>query len=762
MKIKELTSQIIGRRTARLPMIEQKEQELQALQGALDAFDRLKSEIIDPNGMVLDGKYKSIAEKNPEMTLKLHVLSTAECRKRIEQALLECKTVHKRFSRSSINIAVIGKARVGKSEFLKAISNLSNYVIPAFSETDCTGAVSVIENKPGVKLEANLIFKTEAQICSIVQTYLDRILPEEGNRIVIGSMEQIRTLNMMEVNRRKIPGRQENNLVPYLAKFVDHYDEWAPLIQQHSATLYDEREIQKYVAQNNGLPPENPSRKNFFRYLAVDTCHISCTFDYQEVGNITLIDTVGFEDNAIGIEDEMIHVVNDKSDAVVFLLFPLDGAGSGVPTKISDIYGKIETSCRGKQLDNWLFWLINHAPNHPKTPNPRAFCTQALQTLDGNCWAGKVRKIVNVSNQEQVREEFLIPLLNTLTEHLDEIDGLYLQDLQKALRSVRKEYNSFCSAAKKLMDSEISRTASIQPQIYRETTKMSERLRANLRTLARAEKEKRNIPCAVLQNQVRAILKDMSTGRIIPSKDQLVQELSYEDAPVLYTKYCNRIRNQVAQRFAAVDGSLNELVDEVKNNIAKILYSDEGCRLGRILSVSDTGAPYEWLREFEQTVLLEDKYPTLSSAFRNIYQFQFSVKGFLTYEVRACLDLLDPELTDNPKLLGDNDFQTAENINFWLQRNLIDVVDELTDHLTDLFRNPHRAFFAIIKEFSDSVVCSENAPIEWNVLFAENYSVIWAEEYRAIAVAATAFGEWADMLNLLLERNSTVGTLDNV
>ena len=39
--------------------------------------------------------------------------------------------------------------RKGKSKFLQSVSNLGDDVIPTSSSTDCTGAISIIENYDG-------------------------------------------------------------------------------------------------------------------------------------------------------------------------------------------------------------------------------------------------------------------------------------------------------------------------------------------------------------------------------------------------------------------------------------------------------------------------------------------------------------------------------------------------------------------------------------------------------------------------------------
>lgn len=753
MQIERIVEQIIARRNQRLPGIERKKEELYRMLELLDEFEGLKSEIVDTQGNVIDGKFRVMADKNPEMPIKLYVLSSAECKKKIKAALEECDAAANRFGRDSINIAVVGQARIGKSRLLQSISNLSSKVIPDSSDSDCTGAVSVIKNRPGTKLEAHLRFKTEDQIIAAVQGYVDAILSHD-ERIVIRSLNQIRDLDIRAI-REKVPfGAPEAIKIPYLEKYVLGFGDWSPLIREKELVLTNENEIQQYVAQHNGTgESKHGEKKYFYKYLAVDSCEIYCTYDYGEAGKITLIDTVGLNDNARGLIDDVVNVIRDKSDAVIFLLFPLSLAGGGISNDITSIYQKIAESCPQKNLDKWLSWLINYAPNHPTTPNPYKYCEKTMDTLVNRAgWSGEVKRIVDISDQTQVREEFLIPLLNTLMSNLDKIDDLYLEDLKSALSDAQKEFTSFCSAAKKLMSSRLGSASNMHPRMIVETDKMFNKLTAKLKSLADKEKEKRDVSCDVLKNRVIGIIESLKDGSLIPSTKDLREELSCSQPQTVYINCCNKLRTEVTQKFSDVDGSLKELVNTTKNSIANILISDEGCRLGRILNPSNE--PYEWLKTFADTILDEDVYENLFPAFNNVYSFDLSVKGFLTYEVRACLDELDPELTDIPKLLGTTELETVDNIAFWLERKLIDISDELYENLSTLFKKPHRAFFAIIKEFSDKVIYADNVKYEWNRLFMENFTVIWAEDYKKMAIEAASFEEWSELLKKLLEFNS--------
>ena len=315
------------------------------------------------------------------------------------------------------------------------------------------------------------------------------------------------------------------------------------------------------------------------------------------------------------------------------------------------------------------------------------------------------------------------------------------------------------------MSSQAAANANILPQMQKDIALAQRHRTGMLRSLAMAEKELRNEPCDVLYKRVEGILEQMKCGELLPSTDQIMERiLAGEDPGSAYNDCCNMVRNAVAQSFANVDGTLNDLVENVKNQITEILYKDDGCRLGRIVANADTQKPYTWMNDFTDTILDAETYPNLRTAFQNVYSFDFSVRGFLTYEVRACMDVLDPQITDGPSRLisEEGDMGTVENIRYWLDRNLREVAEELEDRLDDLFSKPHRAFFAIIKEFSDKVDFTENVADEWFRLYAENYPIVWPGTYQGMAVANSAFAAWNDMLENLLDCNSRCAALQQL
>lgn len=760
MQINEFVDEILKKRNAKVPVIQRKRKEISEMLKALDGFDDLKSQVIDPDGNILNGNYGYILQKDPGIAIKLAALCTDECREKAALALQECDKVERRFSRDRIHISVVGQARIGKSQLLQSITDLDSRVIPTSDLTDCTGAVSIIENDPAMAsgdVRATVTFKTEKQIVEIVQRYLDTMIEDPSKRLYIHSLRQISQLNLDDIERRMPEYSAAGDKIKHLRKYIEEYDKWSGLVNNAPITLSCPSDIQTFVAQHNG---EKNNRIYFYKYLAVDSCNIRCRFNYAEAGKITLLDSVGLGDTAIGIEADMLKLVKNESDAVIFLHKPLDGAGSGVPEKIENMYKMIQKNCFGLDFNNWLFWIVN---SHKGKSDD--YCQDALQTLMASKWAGSIKKIIDISDKKQLREEFLLPMLAHLQEHLNDIDDLYTADLRTALDNARKSFNSFCASAKKVMSSQAAANANILPQMKKDIALAQRHRTGMLRSLAMAEKELRNEPCDVLYKRVEGILEQMKCGELLPSTERIMERiLAGEDPGSVYNDCCNMVRNAVAQSFANVDGTLNELVENVKNQIAEILYKDDGCRLGRIVANADTQMPYTWMNDFTDTILDAETYPNLRTAFQNVYSFDFSVRGFLTYEVRACMDILDPQITDGPSRLisKEGDTGTVENIRYWLDRNLREVAEELEDRLDELFSKPHRAFFAIIKEFSDKVDFTENVADEWFRLYAENYPIVWPGTYQGMAVANSTFAAWNDMMETLLDCNSRCAVLQQL
>lgn len=137
---------------------------------------------------------------------------------------------------------------------------------------------------------------------------------------------------------------------------------------------------------------------------------------------------------------EYLTRVISKNDATIFMLYPLPHEGDGITREIADAYYVISEKCKNKNLDKQIAWLINYAPEHPRVQNTTYGCEFVLSTLEEYMWKGEMKKIIDVSNQKQVNEEFFIPFIEKLSTDLVEIDEQYLRSVSEAISSVKNGY----------------------------------------------------------------------------------------------------------------------------------------------------------------------------------------------------------------------------------------------------------------------------------------------------------------------------------
>lgn len=765
MEIRDQIEEIIAKRRKQLPSIEEKLNTLSDIDAQMSQMETVRNQMIQPDGtVILESKFAPMLQKNPDMVWGLQALDFIPARSALKKAREALMAYQARCTRETVNISVVGKARGGKSELLKAISGLSNQVIPAFDSTDCTGAPSVIHNIPGCGLRAKLTFKSSGEMLKVVQTYLERMIKDIRLRPALHHMEDIRRLDLDVVAAGIPEGAAEGILFEYLQKIVDHYDEWSPYADMADITLTDENEIITFVAQNNGVSEQDgQKREDYYKYLVVDTCEITCTFPQEDVGSISLIDTVGLGDHTEGILDSMLETVRDRSDAVIFLHMPRDGSGGGLPTDVVKIYESIRDKCTDVALEQWLFYFINHVDKPAKHYAVNTdYCNGALKRITGSKWLGAQNaKIVNVTDAEAVRNEFLLPLLEKLMANLDDIDEVYRKPAVDAMQMLRDEYSALCGRAEKVLRSDIRANASLAPLVHKLTEQSMTNLRAALFKAQRTWREKRNQPCVVLDSSAKGIFQRMTQtnfqGAYLPTQKAIMDELETGIIPnLLYTQYANAIRNQISKDFLNVDLELQNVIIQMKNEMAQALY--ETCGLSVLCPVPEEDRPsFEWFYDFTESVLGDD-YPNIRLAIRTLADFEFSVKGFLTYEVRNCLDDLDMSFGDVPPLVNAKNGsleRTRNSIYSNLHRTLCHIASVLEDVLKDLCIKPNRAMFAEIADFCDRLYYAEESEMEWRNFYANQSSLLWSEELRQQQTVGIMFQDWLELVESLRQYNKS-------
>lgn len=763
MKISEQINQIIEARHRHLPGIDSKLKKLSDIEEVLQQLDYMKSQMISQDGEIIQGgKYASLMAQNPDMAWNLQATDTGSTHKALMNARVVLEDCRHRFARESISVSVIGEARRGKSALLKSISGLDDLVIPAFESTDCTGAPSIIYNDENQQLKATLTFKSRRQMMDMAQVYLDKLIPDPMAQIHISSMEQIRSLDMNDILKKVPVGHPGLIVQSYLKKLIDHYDEWAVFAgRTEPLVLNNKNEIATFVAQNNGVPVGDEKRIEYYRYLVVERCEIQCAFPEVEVGKINLVDTVGLGDHTEGILEGMLHTVEKESDAVVFMILPQNGAGGGIPQSVVEIYRQIVDNCNDRDLSKWLFYMINHV-EHTKGSYAQntQYCASAAKMLKESKFLGcEHTKIINALDARAVREDFLLPMLIELSKNLESIDQIYIDKVNEALKSLHIEYSQLAKKAQKVLNSDFSHNVTLTPIINKKTKASFEQMRGSLFRLLAKWEEKKNQPCAIIFDATEKILsrmqQDYMKDTYVPSREDILLQLETgTQPPQVYMDYENKIRNAVAKDFLSVNIELQELVDDIKDQVAEVFCNQNG--FNAILKPDNSRPIHEWLRDFSETVLDENSYPNIKLAFDTLYEFDFTVKGFLTYEVRDGLNGLDPSFSNLPAIVNNqgNISKTASRIRTSLLSRLCVIASELNERLEALFCKPNMALFAEVSEFYDRIIYSEGVDVEWRTFYAENAGILWADEIKKIQFTGVLCKDWMDLVDALVSKNS--------
>lgn len=665
-----------------------------------------------------------------------------------------------RFERDSLNVATVGRARQGKSTFLQAVSNLGNDIIPAFDAGDCTGAVSIIRNDPAIApglVRVDITFRSKEDLTKIVCDYINQIDPSFLSDTVI-EFDDIGNVPIIDFESKIDRGDSKTTiLLKHLRNIVDDFngvsDSCSPSIRElcgePGIVLTDPDEIRKYVAQNNGVSEGDPSRENYYSYLAVSKAVISCQF-LENVGKLVLVDTIGVGDTQVGIEDAMLDTVDKQCDAAIVVTKP----EARIRTQDQDLYDSLRKRFVKRDTGKWLFYLANEQ----KGFNENAIDSFVSDVREKNFAVADCIKI-NSKNRDEVKDNFLIPMLNKLTENMNSIDSDYISEIdeltQKLKENVLSEFNKFPEA--KNMGSQIRigiEVAQLGKECYNKLT-------ADLARGVDYWYLERNKPNAILWNRVKDILDGLESA--LPDEERLQDLIDMSGTLIgdyIWMTPLNYVRNKITDQFIAIDKPMEQETLKFKNSMVKELYYSLKNLGGDIVlsedEEDDENTDYvKWLwGVLDPLIKDKPKYTQIHRAFKFLYQFEFNVRAELIREVRNQLGIINPM---TPEYYMRPNYMFAKHnagkaIRFYLASRVAILEDGLRHSLSRMNKLPNQAFYAAAEEFYDRLTFASDLD---NGTFVD-MSDIWAEfftEYSQIL--------WAERVNRYKEMDALMAEYQN-
>lgn len=746
---------IKNRKDSLLPEIRNKIKQISGAVEQVDRLNRLKNDILNGNGELIESsKYYKLFYENPEMAVNLYTVSTDTFTAKANELLEKYRELELRFDKDYINISVVGEAGSGKSRLLQSLTGLDNRCIPSFSGDHCTGASSTIENSidTGDGVEVTLTFKNEYELLEEINEYVNEISDPDNRIMSLNGIEayynKVSELDRDDVDKNSLKSN-------FKERYVDNYREWSSYIGSEPMTLTDENVIMTFVAQNNGKREkgkEQPDYKKFYKYIAVKQARIKKKFNYDDAGKIRFIDTVGLGDTALGDEKKMYTVIGDKSDSIIFFIRPRLERGAKLSKGETHMLGRVTEKFKKRNIEKWMSILINKIDGDETQNN---YCEGIKKQIDDIATQNSfMRVIVNAADEDEVREKYLVPMLNEITKNLPMIDDMRVGDLKEDAESVYDSYVAICRVVSGIIKGSVSGSPQGVPlinKLIRET--YNGRLTPALRKMNKEMGENKNEICYDLKKNVKNIVDNMMEN-FVPEVSKLEDYLRKDGTLVVnqvYSHFLDVIRSDITSRFIEIDASIDYLINDFKNKITNILIEDG--MLGKIVPRPDSGETFEWLKDFRESQLTAGNYKQLPIAFDFLYSFTFTVRGSMMNKVRSALY---PISTANPNQLSNVDFSggnSLEAAQFHLKLAVKDIKDYLELIMDSFYISPNEAMFAVSDEFFDRITRSENVVEEWETLYSANAGNIWYKDIANSVQAANSLKEWTDCIEELNKYN---------
>lgn len=761
---------------------------LQQIENAESRILKIRSQVLDLKDLLQliqyqqdnhHGEYFIMLQKDPSIGDKLKHISTREVESLIEKLSNELILLKKRFSRETVQIAMIGRERMGKSTLIQSITGLGNEVIPAFDGRSCTGTVSVIHNSDG-PFRADITFFERSEFIQNINNKLREFFPEDA--LLLSSLEDIPKL-LHVVENKKLNADAEI----FIENFVRRFNDYKNLIGHVEISLYDAGEVAQYVAQYQlfNSPEDCPSGYEvvinkpddkgmvkyaalYYKYLAVKSVNIFTPFSYKDSGKLVLVDTIGIGQPANNdkLLDEMYRVIREESDSAIDVFRP-DSMGATLGDNQLEILKGIKSRFEERHPDKWFTYVINEVP---KGKGFNADKTQELlndakkrQSSDDISFAWA--KVINCASPKDVIENLVIPQLNLITANIDDIDSGMMLKAQEIFMSLYREYSILCANVGAVLSTSI--------KLSQSTLHLFDELYKNL-GLAKAMNELDNLkfkeqeePCNEIGQRLSEITDDVIFDAL-PERQSIIEAVQNGiSSGKVFLDEIDNFRNKISEIYENVNvENLIPLQESVKMELISIFFN-AGLLKKIPLAAYDVadGPSTEWLETLLKETVNEEVYPQVYKSFRLILDYQVSIEGLIEYNVAKCLKMINPKyeefyLKPFVPLPATRDVEDqSDHIFNEIYNRIPDVQEQIRGWLYDFSKIPSHSFYARVDKVWDKLFHSAEGQRQLRYYYLDNCSTIWREEINGQSRVETALGDFneiASRMSAMLDKRNFI------
>ncbi|AFZ03420.1 hypothetical protein [Calothrix sp. PCC 6303] len=698
--------------------------------------------------------YLSTQLGNSDITGKLRGINFDPIQLAIASELTALIKLKNRFSRDTLNIGVIGRARQGKSRLLQSLTGLSTAEIPDGDRQHCTGVRSTIYHEPNVDAYGEVWFHSE-------RSFLDEVITPYYETLRLGA----KPLTVEEFANKPlptlpqdIPGYAEPGaMYEHLKRYHSQFSQYRHLLREISPRRIQKHQIREYVAQDT-----TDGKRIFFNYLAVKEVKIICTFPNSNVGKIALVDMPGLGDTGLGDEDKLIKALGKDIDFVLFVRMPKSSGDYWADVDVK-LYDAARSALVELPINLWSFLVLNQTNSESNNGDNFKNCQDLFETIAEKYIQVEKSLITNCANSQDT-SQLLDTILNYLTNNIDALDQKYSSTCQQRLQNIYESVHAALSKAKTLLpkDSEDD---------YLETEELFSELFGNnesgwWKDIALGLQElrvqlwyQRQVPDEELYEGVIAAIESCEQDKGIISSDNALQEINnrvmISSAFRAYPDYQDELRVLIAHRFLTLDDNLKRVVEFAKNQVVDVLQNQ-----GKLATLSQAKGS-DFFTEIGN--IIPERLAKLKAGFHILANFQLSYRGLILPRIRQHLDGLTNispmtgqfgQVLEQPdKTLAVSKDTTAEDILMALEIDYDKAINTIKPALEELLCEPNEAVYAMVEEFIDNVIRQKDIQKEWRNFLRGVRGKIWSDIFSKNEQDRQMREEWMKAVNQVMLAN---------
>jgi hypothetical protein len=688
-----------------------------------------------------------------------------------QQAFLEI--LGRRFERETLNIAVVGMANQGKSFLLRTISGLPQTVIPDRNNQHnqlepLTGARSTIFHQAGGEVRGRVVFHSEASLLEILNKYRHTLKTSISHPPAVfdapfTSLDDFLQRRFPEPGNDQAAPSRYKVLLKELYKYLELLAHHRNYIGQPPMNDLSEKDIATFVTQADGKKASDQKRL----YLAVNEVQITCTFQYDEVGKIALIDLPGLGEATLGGPERLMAALKFDADIALFVWRP-------VPSHLyegNDIINLYDTCYQALAdilpLPEWSYLVLNY---HKGIDNYQ-LCREVLDKIDSKQVSYRFfdQAICDCSSREEVKEKVLKPILHHLATHIGALDRRLAQ---RFFNSVQQLAGDTEALLQRLRNSFAESPESWEEVKFGELFRSKwEDLQETFSQLIRALAEKADEPDPSFQQKVEAMLDECEKKAFLPSVIDLEEQVSAKSFDKALIDQMIWTRATLGDKLRSLDTALDQPLETVKGEVVRVLTTAGGFACtGRqsLTSLRDAIAP--------TASPLKDAFDVLSN-------FNLSARGLVGSKIRAELQALEPRRhLGEETLLGQHlrhsqgteagrprvftpvtahdhgansrsataidrteirpEALGAMQIRETLEAIASRVLGNIKTALAQDYCLPNQVAYAAVSDFVDSIIYARNIEDHWRNVYRRLRAEVWPEDYEVQRVRGLQRGEF--------------------